>query len=130
MTALIVALAIAIVSWDAHAQSAADADAITAEDFEVETADDLVEICAVDGSEQTYLAAIHFCHGFLSGSYHYYKSMALADPDEEFVCPTETTTRQQAADGFVAWIEEYPQYRSAEAIDVLYRYLAEAYPCR
>lgn len=102
---------------------------VTEDDFVIESAEDLVDLCGADPSEADYGAAIHFCHGYVSGSYHYYRADALANPAKEFVCPTETTTRSGAIQGFVEWARTRPDLLGAPAIDVLYRYLGESYPC-
>ncbi|MBK8907368.1 MAG: hypothetical protein IPM60_05550 [Rhodospirillales bacterium] len=107
-----------------------DAEAASPENFTVDTAEDLVALCSADPSNPNYVAAIHFCHGFGSGGYHYYKIEALANPEREFVCFKEPfPTRTAVIENFVKWAKKHPQYMENEAMDVLFRYLAETYPC-
>ena len=41
--------------------------------------------CSAGSDDPNYVAAIHFCHGFVAGSYHYHKSLAMINPELEFV---------------------------------------------
>lgn len=109
---------------------ALDADAASPDNFTVDTARDLVALCDTEPSSPDYVAAIHFCHGYGSGAYHYYKIEALANPAREFVCFKEPyPTRTAVIEDFVAWAKQHPQYMDSEALDVLFRYLGETYPC-
>lgn len=103
----------------------------TADDFKVENTADFVDLCSADPNHPLYVAAIHFCHGFGSGAYHYYEAEAVARPDAKFVCfPTPGPTRSQVIDNFVAWVKARPQYLTSPAVDTIFRYLGETYPCR
>jgi Rap1a immunity proteins len=65
----------------------------------------------------------------LAGAYGYFLSATPAA--DRFVCPpTPSVTRTQVANGFVAWLKARPQYNNDGAIDALFRYAAEAYPCK
>jgi hypothetical protein len=51
--------------------------------------------------------------------------------EKRFVCPpTPAQTRAEVMNGFVAWARSHPQYMKDAAVDTLFRYLAEAYPCK
>jgi len=76
-----------------------------------------------------YANATGFCHGILFGSYRFYDSWVSAE--KRFVCPpTPAQTRAEVMNGFVAWARSHPQYMKDAAVDTLFRYLAEAYPCK
>lgn len=122
MRLLLVALGMLLLTLDAKAASP--------ENFNVDSAQDLVALCSTDPSSPNYVAAIHFCQGYGVGAFHYYKIQTLANPAQEFVCFKEPfPTRTAVIDGFVAWAKKHPQYMDNEAIDVLFRYLGETYPC-
>ena len=103
----------------------------TPEDFDVDSAEDLVMLCGAKPDSPDYVAAIHFCHGFGTGAFHFYLVQAAADPSKKFICPPNPApTRTEALDGFVSWMGSNPQYQNDEAVDALFRYLGETYPCK
>jgi Rap1a immunity proteins len=108
---------------------AASAQAAPPEHYRLQTAAELSRLCATPSSESDHVTAVAFCHGVLAGSYGYFLSVTpVAD---RFVCPPNPApTRSQVANGFVAWLKARPQYNSDGAIDALFRYAAEAFPCK
>jgi hypothetical protein len=51
-------------------------------------------------------------------------------PADRFVCPPDPPpTRSHVAQQFVAWVKSRPQLMNEGAIDTLFRYAAEAFPC-
>lgn len=118
-----IALAVASLALAASAQAAPP------EHFRLHTAADLARVCATPASDSDHVTAVAFCHGVLAGSYGYFQSSTPAA--DRFVCPpTPAVTRTQVANGFVAWLKTRPQYNNDGAIDALFRYAAEAYPCK
>ena len=55
-------------------------------------------------------------------------NMAPRPASAEVPDPERTTI--DVANGFVAWLKARPQYNNDGAIDALFRYAAEAYPCK
>jgi hypothetical protein len=111
--------------------AAGGARAAVPENFQLRDTADFLALCtAVPGSE-TYVAAINFCHGYAVGAYQHYQVLVAASPGHRVVCPTEPRpTREQAIAGFVAWAGARPQYNGEPAVETIFRYLAETYPCR
>jgi len=110
--------------------AAGAAAAIDAEDFEVRTTQDLVDLCTTPPSDPKHVAAIHFCHGFMVGAYDYH-ALTRGEYNEHFFCvPSPRPTRKQAIEGFVAWARANPQHLESPAVDSEFRYLGEAWPCR
>ena len=108
---------------------AASAQAAPPEHFRLQTATDLARVCASPTSDSNHVTATAFCHGVLAGAYGYFLSSTPAA--DRFVCPPNPgTTRTQVANGFVAWLKARPQYNNDGAIDALFRYAAEAFPCK
>ncbi len=108
---------------------AASAQAAAPEHFRLHSAADLARVCATPASDSHHATALAFCHGALAGAYGYFLSATPAA--DRFVCPpTPAVTRTQVANGFVAWLKTHPQYGNDGAIDALFRYAAEAYPCK
>lgn len=104
--------------------------AATTDNFIVRTTADLVALCATQPGQDNYVAAIHFCQGFASGAYQYYLALAQNDPSSRFVClPDPPPTRDQAIAAFVRWAQANAAAMSAPAVDSIFRYLGETYPC-
>lgn len=97
--------------------------------YRVRTAADLARICSTPASESDAATAAAFCHGVLAGAYGYFESSTPAA--DRFVCPPNPSpTRSQVASGYVAWLKAHPNVANDGAIDALFRYAAEAYPCK
>jgi hypothetical protein len=108
---------------------AAAASASAQEHYRLSTAADLARLCSTPSSASDHVTAVSFCHGVLAGAYGYFLSSVPAA--DRFVCPpSPQVTRTQVANGFVAWLKARPQYSGDGAIDALFRYAAEAYPCK
>jgi hypothetical protein len=105
--------------------------AVATDDFKVESTGDLVALCSVEEGSDNAVAAIHFCHGFASGAFRYYQSMADASPSAKYVCtPSPAPTRNQVIADYVGWARANPQVMSDPAVDSLFRYLGTKYPCK
>ncbi len=89
----------------------------------------LAHVCAPQAAQADAVAAAAFCHGVLAGAYGYFEASTPAA--DRFVCaPNPPPTRTQVASGFVDWMKSHPQYNNDKAIDALFRFAAEAYPCK
>jgi hypothetical protein len=110
---------------------AADAGAVSVDDFRVRTAQDLLDLCSVGPDDPHAVEAIHFCHGFASGAWNYYEAVHTGpEAEPNFVClPEPPPTRAEAIAAFVAWAQTNPAYMKEAAVDVLFRYLAQKWPC-
>ena len=97
--------------------------------FQLRDAADLVRVCSVGPDDPAHANAVGFCHGILVGAFGYYQSSATGE--NRFVCaPTPTPTRTKVMNDFVAWAGKNSANMKDPAIDTLFRYLAEAYPCK
>lgn len=108
------------------------AGALTAENFQVRTTLDLLDLCTVSASDPLAQQAIHFCHGYLVGAYHYHVAES-AGPDgaNRLVCfPTSGVTRNEAVAMFVAWAKARPQYLKEAPVETEFRFLVEKWPCK
>jgi Rap1a immunity proteins len=103
----------------------------TPDSFVIDTAGELAVLCSVKPGSPNYTAAIHFCHGYGHGAFHYYKIESLAKGGSKFICfSNPAPTRVEAWNGFLKWLKKNPKYNDGEAVDVLFRYLGETYPCK
>lgn len=99
-------------------------------DFEVKTAQDLVDLCSVSSSDPLYPHAVNFCHGYVVGAYHYHEAAAQAKYGTKFVCiPDSAPSRNEIIAMFVKWAGDNPQYMTVLPVNAQFRFLEEMYPC-
>lgn len=107
------------------------ASAFGAEDehFQLRDANDLVRACSPQASDTNATASVAFCHGFLAGAYRYYAATTPAA--DQFICaPNPRPSRTKVMNDFVVWAKANPAYGAQPAVDTLFRYLSETYPCK
>ncbi|MCC6610350.1 MAG: hypothetical protein IT515_11855 [Burkholderiales bacterium] len=108
---------------------ALSAPALAQEYYRLQSASDLARVCSPSADDKNAATSVAFCHGVLAGAYGYF--LASTPAADRFVCPPQPApTRTQVANGFVAWLKDRPQYGNDGAIDALFRYAAETYPCK
>lgn len=104
--------------------------AVEAEDFEVSTMQDLVDLCTVSADDPNATAAIHFCHGFLVGAYRYH---VIAHPTAEegrLVClPDPPPSRNDVISQLIEWAQSDPARLGELAVESEFRFLIEKWPC-
>jgi hypothetical protein len=104
--------------------------AATSDNFMVRTTADYVALCDSQQGSDNYVAAIHFCQGFASGAYQYYLAVAQNTPSARFVCvPDPAPTRNEVIANFVTWARAHQERMAEPAVESIFRYLGETYPC-
>lgn len=107
------------------------AGAVTPEDFKIDTAQDLVDVCSTPPSDPSYVAAINFCQGYMVGAFDYHVASNAGPEGKLLVClPKPPPTRNEAIAMFLEWAKAHPQYMSEEAVDAEFRFLTEMWPCK
>jgi hypothetical protein len=102
---LVAATAVALLPWSAGAQvGAADLD-----DFQLQSAQDLVDLCSAQPGNPLYAEARQFCYGFFSGVYFFHDALATGTDLGRIVCPEEQVTRDDAVDMFITWASNHPE---------------------
>ena len=102
-----------------------------ASNLTIDTAGELAAVCSIKPGSADYSEALSFCYGYGHGAFQYYKVVAMANEADKFVCPPNPPpTRAEAWKGFLAWLKKNPKYNDKPAIDVLFRYLGQTYPCK
>ncbi len=105
--------------------------AVTVEDFEVETTQDLLNLCTVPSNDPLYVAAIHFCYGYLVGAYDYYDAVSTGPQGIQLVCfPESPPSRNEAVSMFIKWLKAHPEYMNEPAVETEFRFLMEKWPCK
>lgn len=100
------------------------------QNFIVDSTDDIIALCSVAPTDPNYIAAIHFCHGYLVGAYAYYRALAEGPEGVKLVCvPDPAPSRNQAIAMYVEWAKAHPQYMQEEPVETLFRFLTEKWPC-
>ena len=63
------------------------ANAVSEDDFILDTTGDLMELCTVPSSDPLQGQAVSFCYGFLVGAYHYHMAENAGPSGSPMVCP-------------------------------------------
>ena len=111
--------------------TAGGAAAATPENFDFDQAGDLIALCSVQPGQPYYEAAIHSCHAYGLGAWHYYLASTSGSPAHAFVCvPEPRPGVARVAEDFAAWGRARPALHADPAVEVLFKFLTETYPCR
>jgi len=103
---------------------------LSIEDFEVKTTKDLMDLCTAPPDDPLYDKAIHFCHGYLVGAYHYYAASTAGPNAVPILCPPEKRpSRDEIIQKFVEWTKARPQYWNELPVETEFRFLTEMWPC-
>jgi hypothetical protein len=92
------------------------------------TAADLAELCAANPKDSLGDAKINYCHGFAQGAITV--ELRHAGDKKPFCFPTPTPSRTATMTEFVNWVRALPEHRTPTAVDGLFKFLAERYPCK
>ena len=107
------------------------AGAVTEADFEAKTTQNLLNLCTAPASDPRYREAIHFCHGYLVGAYHYHLAQTDGEGGKSLVCfPTPAPSRNEAIRMFITWAQAHPQYMNERPVETEFRFLTEKWPCQ
>lgn len=95
--------------------------------LKVNTASDLAELCGANPKEAASDAKINYCHGFAQGAVDVELRRA---GDKKPFCLAPGTSRSATLTEFVNWVRALPDHRSMNALDGLFRFLGERFPCK
>jgi hypothetical protein len=104
--------------------------AFAPDDFKLDKAQELLDICTVSTSHPDYLEAYGFCVGYFTGAMHYHRALSKGPERKAIVCPEHTVTRAEAIAVYVAWAKANPQYMNDEPMEALMRAAVEKWPCK
>jgi hypothetical protein len=103
---------------------------VTEDSFRLDTFKDLVALCGVAAIDPNASAAIHMCHGYVTGLVHFHTLMGRALEGTVYcLAEDKRPARDDAIGMLVNWSRDHPEYDSEEAIDGVLRWLAAKYPC-
>ncbi len=104
-------------------------DGYSVEDYQLQTAQDLVDICTIKKGHPDHDIARSFCYGFFEGAIHYDTALEGTPAYVDIVCSPEGTTRTLAVIVFAKFMQSNPQYGSDKPIDGVFRALGTKWPC-
>ena len=120
------AIALAMASSITAASSDSE---FTVEDFSLNSAQELVDVCLAEDDHPHYREAVSFCYGFFEGAVRYDEVISKLEWHVDLVCPPPAVTRQQAVAVFLDYMGKNPQYGSDQPIDAIFRSLVDKWPC-
>jgi hypothetical protein len=97
-------------------------------DFEVDTAQQLLDLCTAEPSNALQVEALQFCYGFFEGLAHYHDRL-VGPETKPLVCPTGQVTRQDAVDMYIAFAQANPQFMDEDPADNVMRAAIAKWPC-
>jgi len=104
---------------------------VTKSDFQVKNTQSLLNLCNVNTDDPLYGQALHFCHGYLVGAFHFYKVSRLGPKSEHLVCvPEPAPSRNDAIDQFISWANAHPEHMHEVPVETEFRFLIETWPCK
>jgi hypothetical protein len=128
----ILSIAVLGTGWLASGNLQADptgSDGYSLEDFDLHTANDLLDVCSLDSGHSEHTIAMAFCYGFFEGATHYDDALADSGMSSDIVCNPAGITRTQAVAVFVQYMQANPQYGLEPPIDAIFRALVAKWPC-
>ncbi len=107
--------------------------AVQDEDLDLDTTEDLYQVCSVQPGAAEYVAASFACRGFIEGAVQYHDAVSDRKHLKRLICYPKTATVADGRAAFVAWAER--NLGSARLMDELpviglVRALADKYPCK
>ena len=121
MTSFVSAIALIVVLIALPAQSQRKAV------MQARTAGELAELCAANPKDPLGDAKINFCYGFAQGAIG--TELRRSEGAKPFCFPTPTPTRSATMREFVNWVAAEPQHKTPPAVEGLFQFLGERYPC-
>ena len=104
---------------------------VTDEDFVAQKTQNLINLCTTSLQDPHYREAIHFCHGYLVGAYHYYQAQTADKAELKMVCaPEPKPSRNETIAMFISWAQKHPQYMNETPVETEFRFLTEKWPCK
>ena len=103
---------------------------VTESQFPPRTVRDLIEICAPAQDDPMMTAAINYCQGFAQGAVLVEEAHEAQPSASKLFClPSPRPPSGSELSKFIAWANALPSRLDEPAIDGMFIYLAEKYPC-
>jgi hypothetical protein len=103
---------------------------VTESQFPPTTVCDLIEICTPAKEDPMMAAAINYCHSFAQGAVLVEEAHeGHRDVRKLFCLPLPPPPSGSEIGKFIAWANALPSRLDQPAVDGMFIYLAETYPC-
>jgi hypothetical protein len=96
--------------------------------IQARTASDLADACAANPKDPQGDAKINYCLGFAQGAVDV--ELRHAGDKKPFCFPNPAPKRIATMTEFVGWVRSLPEHRNETALDGLFKFLAERFPCK
>lgn len=96
--------------------------------LQANTAGELADLCAPNPREPGADAKINFCHGYAQGALD--ATRRRAQEAKKFCFPPNPPARPVVMGEFVNWVRALPDHRAQPAVDGLFNFFAERFPCK
>jgi hypothetical protein len=96
--------------------------------LQARTAGDLAELCAANPADALGAVRASFCHGFAQGAID--DAFRRTGDKKPFCFPTPTPSRNATLGEFVSWVRAMPDRRNQPALEGLFQFMAERFPCK
>ena len=107
------------------------AGAVSENDFEVQTTQNLINLCTTSVDDPLYNHAMNFCHGYMVGAYHYYEAISSGQQGIQLVCLSgPSLSRNDTIVMFIDWAKAHPQLLGEKPVETQFRFLMEKWPCK
>ena len=104
--------------------------AVEESDFLAATTQNLMNLCTAPANDPMREEAVHFCHGYLVGAFHYYLAQSAGPDGVRLVClPDPAPSRAQTISMFLDWAKTHPEYMDERPVQTQFRFLMETWPC-
>jgi len=104
---------------------------VTDEDFVAQKTQNLINLCTTSPQDPRSREAIHFCHGYLVGAFHYYQAQTANRQELKLFCsPEPKPSRNETIAMFISWAQKHPEYMNETPVETEFRFLAEKWPCK
>ncbi len=128
-TVLVLAAAVALATTGVFAQSSNKFRSLSVDDFQLNSAKELLEICTLESAHPDFQTAIGFCYGFISGGGHFHDALSTGPEFDRMVCTPKGVTHDQVVKVFTTYTEDNPKFLEEPAMDVLFRAAVAEWPC-
>jgi gamma-glutamyl phosphate reductase len=97
---------------------------------QVNTTEDLIELCSVSAADPVYDAAMGFCLGYIDAALDYHAALTAGPKYDPIACPETSVTREEVVVVLMDWSKRNAQHLKNETPVVgVMRASAEKWPC-
>jgi hypothetical protein len=109
--------------------AAANSQGFGLDDFELRTAQDLLDICTLDQSHASFWAAQAFCFGYFRGGADFQRALTAGPGFQRIACAEPGTKIRDAVAVFIDYARAHPEELTKAPMDVVFHAVAERWPC-